>query len=881
MTDSASTESQALWDAFLARWPLESLPTMSLIEYAKSGGGDSFTYWLESKTENLGSIWGGSAFKFGVYSRKNLSDKHSGSKLQYSDEYGWYRKYGETAEGAFERIRDIIVGVAEAARRGDLAAIDGADLGTVVKWKVAFLYQDRVNPVVAPIFKRSNLQALLTAKSNEPTSSLQQHLMQSRQGQEIFAFGKTCRDRLAVLNTTALSKDQALDYLQSLDVLDRTSLEPITEKTKVAGFRTSDEQELLLALDNIKPTIYLSPGPWLTDEVRGQLTGVVMYPPEKSRSSSLQANAPSLWVGNAAVKVIVPTLPALEALCEAYLNDEEQAPQPTKASHPTDTMTIPKTPLNQILYGPPGTGKTFATVAQAMRILEPELWEQNAGPTGRAKLKQAFDEHLRSRQGRLRFVTFHQSFSYEDFIEGIRAHIDGEEADGSGVAGEKAGLSYAIEDGVFKKICDDARRDKRQEAKVGIRDNPTVWKLSIEGAIDDGHTRAHCLKSSEARIGWPEAGDLALEAFEESSELGSKEKSSLRNFSQGIAIGDIVLCLKTNRTIQAIGVVTGPYQYDPEPPANVRKDYVHKLPVHWLATDLDFDITALNGDVRLTLQTVYRLTRVTWVSLQEQLLATGVKLEGLPDVPVKAREPYVLIIDEINRGNVSRIFGELITLVEPDKRSGASEALEVTLPYSKKPFSVPDNVYLIGTMNTADRSLSGIDIALRRRFDFLEVMPRPELLDDVTVSANGKSVSVGALLEIMNQRIEALLDRDHTIGHAFFLPLKQTPTLAGLANVFRNKVLPLLQEYFFDDWQRIQWVLNDHRKTAPAFQFVRAQGPSFDKLFGVDVQVPARRQSWAVNTEAFDLIESYVGVIDASALHTQEPMNTANEPSGG
>jgi 5-methylcytosine-specific restriction protein B len=217
----------------------------------------------------------------------------------------------------------------------------------------------------------------------------------------------------------------------------------------------------------------------------------------------------------------------------------------------------------------------------------------------------------------------------------------------------------------------------------------------------------------------------------------------------------------------------------------------------------------------------------------------------------------VLIIDEINRGNISRIFGELITLIEPSKRAGAEEALEVVLPYSKKPFSVPQNVYLIGTMNTADRSLTGMDVALRRRFVFRAMPPRDELLKGVEV----EGIPVDRLLSVINQRIEALLDRDHCLGHAYFMPLRRAPTLTKLAEIFGNQVLPLLQEYFFDDWQRIQWVLNDHRKPE-AFQFVSATGVDVDELFGGNVNVAHGPKAWAVNDEAFLLAESYLGVID-------------------
>lgn len=533
-------------------------------------------------------------------------------------------------------------------------------------------------------------------------------------------------------------------------------------------------------------------------------------------------------------------------------------PQTAQTANPVQTMN--SEPLNQILFGPPGTGKTYATIDRTLAILDPDFLKQYEGQStisARAALKRRFDELKDAR--RVRFTTFHQSFSYEDFVEGIRAHTD-EEQDGLQVANQ--GVRYRVEPGVFMQVCLDARRDRKLESTAGIREGARVWKLSIEEASSAGVTRAYCFQHNEARIGWPKTGDLnTVDLSDPSLNLGPNDQQSLANFSQEIVVGDVVVCLGSKTTISAVGVVVGDYQYDHPVPAGVRDDYVHRLPVHWLATGLNFNIVALNGGKQLTLKAVYPLQRVAWPDLREALKEAKVTLAGVQSAVPAEKEPYVLVIDEINRGNVSRIFGELITMIEPSKRMGAPEALSVTLPYSKNKFFVPDNVYLIGTMNTADRSLAGLDVALRRRFDFLEMPPRPELLAGLTV----EGIPIEQLLETMNQRIEALLDREHVLGHAYFMSLKDSPTLANLASIFRNKVLPLLQEYFFDDWQRIQWVLNDHRKAVDAHRFVQSHSLDMKALFGEDVAVSQHRSGWRINDKAFDAAESYLSVIQVPA----------------
>jgi 5-methylcytosine-specific restriction enzyme B len=433
-------------------------------------------------------------------------------------------------------------------------------------------------------------------------------------------------------------------------------------------------------------------------------------------------------------------------------------------------------PLNLIMYGPPGTGKTFRTIDKALEILDPAYLRQKA--SNRQALKERFDYFAEA--GHVRFVTFHQSFSYEDFVEGIRADSDG------GI------LRYRVADGIFKSLCA-AARGQHHKSNQAVRPFNVGQKFGRDYEVLRVTPELLWLRKpngNELPFPWEILDELA-------GHVGSGN----------VTIDDI----RERRLFEKVQSRMEPY---------LVHGYVNILP-----------------------------------SLVEQMIGGSTIQRARANV-----DKWVLIIDEINRGNISRIFGELITLIEPSKRAGAPEALEVILPYSKTAFSVPKNIYIIGTMNTADRSLISLDIALRRRFVFEEMPPSSRPLADVIVDG----IDVRRLFDAINDRIEILLDRDHRIGHTYFLPLQEQATREALADIFRRQVLPLLQEYFFEDWERIRWVLNDQRKDV-RHQFIIRPASTAIELFGQEVSNQAQDRRWAINDAAFMSRESYLFSYSESA----------------
>ncbi|EIL9244444.1 AAA family ATPase [Campylobacter coli] len=442
--------------------------------------------------------------------------------------------------------------------------------------------------------------------------------------------------------------------------------------------------------------------------------------------------------------------------------------------------------LNQILYGSPGTGKTYHTIDKALEILGENL-------KSRDEKKAKFDEYVKN--GQIVFITFHQSYGYEEFVEGIKPMMNNE--------ANSQEIQYEIKDGVFKDICNKALENYENS---NLNTEELREKIELREKVEKFLNR---LLETNEPIGKTKGGNFFINSF-------------------------------NNNTIEI-------YSEDVE-----RFDGVFKLSLSTFITLLKSNIE-FNSAVEMFKKVFDRdyadRTHTYYFNLvnkfKEYEKQAVLKTED-NKISSNSLNSYIIIIDEINRGNVSKIFGELITLIEPSKRIGESEELKVTLPYSGKKFGVPKNVYILGTMNTADRSITSLDTALRRRFEFVEMMPDPDLLKNVFICKDvenpnkdedylGDDAKTEGFAEILqnilisiNKRIEFLLDREKTIGHAFFMseavkfnkdnwckPDKYEEdwyvlSISKLKSIFQNKIIPLLQEYFYNDYALISAVLNDN-----------------------------------------------------------------------
>ena len=640
-----------LRDDFQQRWPFQAVENMTLEQYTGVKSKDTFTFWLESKTENLISIWGGSAYKFGIFKRaQNDVEKELKSGQTGDTEYGWYEKYGETRNQAFQKIKNLILQIIKYAQNKEFESIDDIDLGNAIKWKIAFLY--------APD------KTLLHIVSKEAFKYLAQ------------------KNNIKSKNISQIQKELLKNKPSYMDFYEYSSLlwnQYAKENKSTHDILNNSDNEGYKMTDNDKKLTY---------------------------------------------------------------------------------------PLNQILYGPPGTGKTYGVVRKALEIIEGNASDD------RSKFKKYIET------GQIKFITFHQSYGYEEFVEGIKAETKNDN------------VSYKIEDGAFKRICKRANGDKILLKDVKEELTEDDFKKLYENYVDK-------------------------------------------------------LPLFSNNTYGKIL----------ETPTDKQPFYIYKNNQYSILIKPQNSNDPKTISCDKLIKDIFYNDSYGMPSYEPVIIQDILSQEYESYKTNHINKNYILIIDEINRGNISKIFGELITLIEPSKRLGADDEIMVELPYSKEKFGVPSNLYIIGTMNTADRSIALMDTALRRRFEFVEMMPEYDTLNETII----EGINVGEMLKTINERIEYLYDRDHTIGHAYFINVSDLKTLA---NVFKNKILPLLQEYFYDDWEKIRLVLGDS-------QFIKEKKPA-NALFKSGTDYINDKILYEIDKEAFYDKQNYLKIYNLTSSQVDE-----------
>ena len=440
--------------------------------------------------------------------------------------------------------------------------------------------------------------------------------------------------------------------------------------------------------------------------------------------------------------------------------------------------------LNTILYGPPGTGKTYATTRRSVEICDVE-----AAPQDNDAVRARYGELLE--EGRIEFVTFHQSYGYEEFVEGLRP---------TAAEAQGGGMRLRVVDGVLKRIADRARRvptlGARRIFKMALGDS-----ASSGGTPQDDSLFAKCIDSDSVILEYGGDIDWSDPRYDNRKEIlerwrrdrnptataFDRDVQAMRRFRVSMRPGDIIVASDGYEHFRAVGEVSGDYEFHPG-----QDGLHHRRAVRWC-----WHVRDREGDS----VSVFKSGRFKHGPINRMKPANPAGLARYLGGDINAERSYVLVIDEINRANVSKVMGELITLLEEDKRDGAVNEVTAMLPYSGERFTLPSNLHILGTMNTADRSIALLDTALRRRFRFEEILPEPDLLSE---AAERTGVDLPRVLRAINERIEYLVDRDHLIGHAWFM---NAETRDDLDAVMRHNIIPLIAEYFYDDWSKVRAVL--------------------------------------------------------------------------
>lgn len=740
-----------LYNDFLNEWPISRLETMTLGEYTNLDK-TSFCYWLEKITEDLGSIWGGSSYKFGIYKRLSLDKIDKRDAYKTDGEYAWASKYqGNNSGEVFETVKKIIVDIAKSSQAGDFLSVQNADLGFAYKWKIAFMYSDfkLVNIFKDEAIRRIALKLNYINPRKEPAYKIFEFLKGQQKADEtawelgdrlwnIYTNNSTVTgnnrtfykyspgSQASLWKSDLESESMSINFSKfetgSLSQYD--SIEELANKMNVDPrnsnncwnlwlFKEANIGDVIIANNGVMQVLGFGivSGPyeynenedefkhcrnvkWIADKLFEYKPNTVEGYPELLRRDTFSTTKVSKEI----VDMYLDTYPEfLKTFKENGLVSPDYAIKSKKNDIPNPMLNHPH---NQIFYGPPGTGKTYNTRTAAFEIVNNRKAEDYLEANAFFKNELNKDESDR----RVDFITFHQNYSYEDFIIGIRPNINND-----------AALSFNRYEGVFYKICKRAKEN---------------W-----------------LKSKEIKLYTPYFEEVFDEYFKEMLESGASKEIPMTDPSYKFSVKKkndstliITNSLGVERETMSISTIKALYE----------------------------GTRTIKGGMN-----AYFIPLINELRDKAAEMASATKSED--------QQNYVLIIDEINRANISSVFGELITLIESDKRLGEDNHLRLQLPNGEF-FDIPPNLYIVGTMNTADKSISLIDIALRRRFEFVGYYPSYE---DI------KNLEYKLLLQAINKAIyEKKRSADYLIGHAYFL--SQKPVI----DILTKKVIPLLMEYF-------------------------------------------------------------------------------------
>jgi len=502
-----------------------------------------------------------------------------------------------------------------------------------------------------------------------------------------------------------------------------------------------------------------------------------------------------------------------------------------------------KIPLNQILYGAPGTGKTYRAITTALEIID-GFFPQNI-----LEVKNKFNYY--QEKGQISFITFHDSYTYNDFVESLRA-VESDK--------DSSKIEYQIKTGIFKEISNIAKADLFKISGImdlDSEENRTkFFKASIGKSTKDkgDNTYNYCLSNNyialdmlggidysilENTKSWAKAQEEIREVYfsDEDEETKRLALQAIYYFKNYMKADDIVFISNDNKIITAIGRITGKY-YEFKDIVGV--SYHHFRKVDWLIKDCAIPIEKFYRK-NFSNQIIYELDK-------RDLILSNIK----DFIGTKKVNNYVIIIDEINRGDITKIFGELITLIETSKRIGNKEELVIKLPFSNQEFGVPKNLYIVGTMNSTLNSSGNFDQTLRRRFSFIETN-----VDYSKINIKIDGIEIDKLLKSINLRIEYFIGKDYYIGHTYFMELIENPSFELLKIIFKDKILPFLKNSFDGDWQKIMLVLADNQKQKKESVFIQSNKIDYKDLFGKTDYFESKTM---YNINIPDSPEDYIGI---------------------